>query len=120
MHKPIDPRAIARTKRKLIAQIQATILPFLHGSGFSNSKTGKTLQLFAFESKKEFLITRKIRGSISHVLEEGFQGYTEYGLIMDCYAGGLATCHYEELCIEDLFKLLNFTIRFAQRHQKAA
>lgn len=103
----MTPKEFSAEKNKLLRAIKARIKPLLYPSGYQTGSLAKRrpLLLWVPPLKRPSDIRKKIKIRGLFIFEEGFEGFTEDGVIADSYGGGLATVYWKGIPIEDLYRI---------------
>jgi hypothetical protein len=107
---------IGREKKRVIARITESVAPHMWNSRYRKGPIGqsRSLKLWVPMDDKQQPTgkTFTLRGGF---VIKTFEGFSEEGLIVDSYGGGLVTSGYLKLPLEDLYKLEKFVEkRFAK------
>lgn len=114
----MTPKEFAAERNKLVRAVKAKIKPLLYPSGYRKGPVGNSRALQVWvppESRKGTNPkTFKIKGLF--LLQDGFEGFTEDGVIVDAFGGGLVTTYWEGIPIEDLYRIDRWLIRMLPKY----
>jgi hypothetical protein len=109
----MTPKEFRAERNKLERAVKAQLAPYLYPSGYRLGPIGQSrpLLLWVPRDKKGELLRKKFKLQGALLLHEGFEGFTEEGVIDDSYGHGLSTVFWKGIPIEDLFRLNNWLTR---------
>lgn len=100
-----------KERNQLISAIKKLVKPRLWPSGYVG-KGGNPLKVwFPRDSKGKIVAGKGFKLPRGFVLKE-FDGFAENGIAIDGYAGALVVLGYEDVPIEDLFRLRIWAERY--------
>lgn len=104
----MTPIQFSKERQTLQRKVQQMLRPHLKPSGYvRNSATREPLKLWVPRDKKGEATNKayKLRGGF--IVQE-IEGFTQDGVIVDSFAGGLKTTAWSCMPIEDLYRLANW------------
>ncbi len=106
-------KPIKNVRKSMTSDLKMRTEHHLHGSGYTDdTRSDNTLQLVILKRSQKF------PSAFNEALREGIDGFVDYGVITDAYGGGLMTIGYDELPIEDLFRIHKFSEKLTKDHFK--
>jgi hypothetical protein len=100
---------IGREKTRVIKRINELVAPHMWNSGYRKGPIGqsRSLKLWVPRDEKQESTGKSFTLRGGFVIQT-FEGFSEEGVIVDSYGGGLVTSDYRGLPLEDLYKLEKF------------
>lgn len=112
----MTPAQFRKERQAFITRIKKLIKPFLWESGYVHRENRgangprRKLKLWVPRDKKGNITNKEYVLPNAFIIEQ-MLGFSEEGVIVDQYAGGLTTLYFDSLPIEDMFRLENWMIR---------
>lgn len=106
----MQPIEYRQERKSLISSLRKLLKPYLWASGYRHGN-GSLLIWVPSDSKGKPLRDKIFKLKGGFVAQE-FQGFTRDGLILDTFAGALVQKPFDELPMEDLFRLNLWATRY--------